>query len=86
ILHKLHVDEAFPSQLLHPIAVLLGTITCAGLYKGVANAPVPWLAALIGGFVAAILGYATFLVELQAQVIVARYDALYAGLAAVPLF
>lgn len=86
VLHKLHVDEAFPSELLHPIAVVLGTVGCAGLYKGVANAPVPWVSALIGGLVAAILGYATFLVELQAQVIVARYDALYAGLAAVPLF
>jgi membrane protein len=86
VLHKLHVDEAFPSELLHPIAVVLGTLGCAGLYKGVANAPVPWRSALVGGLVAAILGYATFLVELQAQVIVARYDALYAGLAAVPLF
>lgn len=85
-LHKLHVDAAFPNQLLHVIAILLGTIGCAGLYKGVANAPVPWKAALIGGFAAAVLGYATFWVELQAQVIVARYDALYAGLAAVPLF
>jgi len=86
VLHKLHVDEAFPRGFLHPIAVFLGTFGCAGLYKGVANAPVPWKSALIGGFVAAVLGYATFLVELQAQVIVARYDALYAGLAAVPLF
>lgn len=86
VMHKLHVDTAFPKQLLHVIAVFLGTIGCAGLYKGVANAPVPWKSAIIGGLVAAVLGYATFWVELQAQVIVARYDALYAGLAAVPLF
>lgn len=86
VAHKLHMDTAFPTQLLHVVAMLLGTIGCAGLYKGVANAPVPWKSALIGGLVAAILGYATFWVELQAQVIVARYDALYAGLAAVPLF
>ena len=86
VVHKLHMDTAFPTQLLHVLAVFLGTIGCAALYKGVANAPVPWKAALIGGLVAALLGYATFWVELQAQVIVARYDALYAGLAAVPLF
>ena len=85
-LHRLHMSESFPPGLLHVIAVVIGTFGCAFLYKGVTNAPVPWRSALIGGLFAAILGYATFLVELKAQVIVARYDALYAGLAAIPLF
>ena len=85
-LHRLHVAESFPPAILHLIAVLLGTVACGIVYKGVANTPVPWKSALIGGLVAAVLGYATFLVELKAQVIVARYDALYAGLAAIPLF
>ena len=86
VMHRIHLDESIPNGFLHPIAVLIGTVGCAVLYKGVANAPVPWKAALPGGATAGILGYATFLVELQAQVLVARYDALYAGLAAIPLF
>ena len=85
-LHRLHVSDALPSGLFHLIAVAVGTVSLAVLYKGVANTTVPWKSALVGGLIAAILGYLTFIVELKAQVIVARYDALYAGLASIPLF
>lgn len=83
VLH--HVSESLPSFIIHLVTVSLGALTMAVLYKGIANTPVPWKAALAGGAVAGVLGYVTFLVELSAQIIVARYDALYAGLAAIPL-
>ncbi len=62
-----------------------GLVALAAVYRFVPNTFVPWKAALIAAAVASVLGFGAFVVELE-LIGAARYRALYAGLAALPLF
>ncbi len=66
-------------------AWLLGAVALALIYRYVPNVHVPWPACWVGAFTASIIGFGAFLVELE-LLGAARYQALYAGLAALPLF
>ena len=66
-------------------AWLLGAVALALIYRYVPNVHVPWPACWVGSIVASVIGFSAFLLELE-LLGAARYQALYAGLAALPLF
>ena len=79
------LDPAF-STALEVVSVLIAAAGLTFLYLVMPNARVPLPAAVLGGLVSGTIGYAAFLLQVYAQVGVLRYNALYSGFAAIPLF
>ena len=72
--------------VMHASAVLAASVAFTFLYVVMPHRRVRTRSAFVGALVASVLWYVALLVHARFQVGVARYNALYAGFAAIPLF
>jgi membrane protein len=72
--------------LLKLTSFVLGCVVLVALYVILPNAPVRFASALFGGVVAGVLWQGALLLHVRFQIGVAKYNALYAGFAALPIF
>lgn len=82
---RLHLG-IFIDVLLGLMPVVAMWIAFTFVYLAMPNARTRISSALIGAFVAAVAWQATLVLHLKFQIGVARYDAIYAGFAALPIF
>lgn len=82
---RLHLG-VFIDVALGLMPVLAMWIAFTFVYLAMPNARTRIVSALTGAFVAAVAWQATLLLHLKFQLGVARYDAIYAGFAALPIF
>jgi membrane protein len=86
VLHRWLLLGDIVDFLLRLVSILLGCIGLVALYVILPNAHVRFASALFGGVVAGLLWQGALLLHVRFQIGVARYNALYSGFAALPIF